>query len=502
MDRGAGILMHIASLPGKLGIGSFGNEAYEFIDFIKKAGFKYWQILPLGHTGYGDSPYQCFSAFAGNPYFIDCHILEEDGLLVEDEYKYEDYGLSNQCIDYGVIFISKFNVLKKAYNNYRRIKPLKIEKKFEEFKKEKSFWLEDYSLYMALKYHFDLKGWYKWDDDIKRRTPKAMEHYKESLKDEIEYWSFVQYLFYDQWEKLKSYANKLEIQIIGDIPIYVAEDSVDTWSHPENFKIDKNTLEPLSVAGCPPDAFSDTGQLWGNLIYDWENMKNADYEWWIMRIRESLKLYDILRIDHFRGFESYWEIPYGEKTAINGKWINGPGIDLFNTIEKKLGKLNIIAEDLGYLTEDVREFLKKSKFPGMRVLQFAFDGKPENSYLPHMYIENCIAYTGTHDNDTFLGWYEKTGSKLETKRAKKYLGLNGKEGCNWGFIRGIWASISDVAIAPMQDFLNLGNESRTNLPSTLGENWKWRIDKNSLSDDLAKKIYKFTRMYGRCVENE
>ncbi|MBD7911831.1 MULTISPECIES: 4-alpha-glucanotransferase [Clostridium] len=502
MDRGAGILMHVASLPNDYGIGSFGKEAYKFVDFIKKAGFKYWQMLPLGHTGYGDSPYQCFSAFAGNPYFIDCCILEEEGLLKEEEYKNESYGLDRDSIDYGEIFISKFNVLRKAYNNYKKLGFPEIQKKFEEFKKEKSFWLEDYSLYMALKYHFELKGWYKWNEDIKRRTPKAVNAYKERLKDDIDYWSFIQYLFYEQWEKLKNYANKFGIKIIGDIPIYVAEDSVDTWSHPENFKIDKDALEPLVVAGCPPDAFSSTGQLWGNLIYDWNHMKEDDYSWWIMRIKESLKLYDILRIDHFRGFESYWEIPYGERTAINGEWVKGPGIDLFNTIEKKLGKLNIIAEDLGYLTDDVVEFLKESKFPGMRVLQFAFDGKPDNNFLPHRYIKNCIAYTGTHDNDTFLGWYEKTGSKMETKRAKKYLGLNGKEGCNWGFIRGIWASIADVAIAPMQDFLNLGNEARTNLPSTLGINWKWRIGKNSLSDELAKKIYKFTRMYGRCEENE
>lgn len=501
MSRGAGVLMHIASLPGKFGIGSFGNEAYEFADFIKKAGLKYWQILPLGHTGYGDSPYQCFSAFAGNPYFIDFEQLKDDGLLEEKDYVNKNFGSKRDSIDYGRLFEIKYEILRKAYENYKKDQS-KLEKEFNKFKNEKAFWLEEYALYMSVKYTFDLKGWNKWDDDIKRREPKAMAKYKEELKDDIEYWSFIQFLFYKQWYKLKDYVNSLGIKFIGDIPIYVAEDSVDTWSAPKNYKIDKETMKPIVVAGCPPDAFSETGQLWGNLIYDWDYMKETNYKWWVLRIKESLELYDVLRIDHFRGFESFWEIPYGDKTAINGKWVKGPGIDLFNTIKKELGEVDIIAEDLGFLTDDVKEFLKEAGFPGMRILQFGFDGDPDNIYLPHNYIKNSIAYTGTHDNDTFVGWYEKTGNKRETKRAKQYLGLNSKEGCNWGFIRGILASNSDIAIVPFQDFLALGAEARTNIPSTLGGNWVWKAKKEEINNNLATKIYKYVKMFGRCDINE
>ncbi|MDD6795153.1 MAG: 4-alpha-glucanotransferase [Clostridiaceae bacterium] len=497
MKRGAGILMHIASLPGKFGIGTFGKEAYEFVEFLKNSGIKYWQILPLGHTGYGDSPYQCFSAFAGNPYFIDFDILKKQGILEESDYLYENYGTS-KFVDYGTIFITKYKVLRKAYENYKKLNNKDIEKEFKKFKEQNNFWLDDYSLYMATKNYFKLLPWSKWDEDIKKREPEAVKHYKEFLCDDIEYWSFLQYLFFEQWHKLKEYANKLGVKIIGDMPIYVAEDSVDSWSNPENFKIDETTMTPISVAGCPPDDFSETGQLWGNPIYNWDNMKKNNYAWWVLRVKESLKLYDVLRIDHFRGFESYWEIPYGDKTAINGKWTKGPGIDLFNEIKKQLGEVDIIAEDLGFLTEDVREFLKETGFPGMKVLEFAFDGDSDDLFLPHNYIRNCIAYTGTHDNDTFLGWYEKTGSKKATKRAKRYLGLNGKEGVNFGFIRGIWSSVADTAIAQMQDFLNLGNECRMNYPSKLGGNWMWRVEKKDLNNQLAKKIYKLTKMYGRC----
>lgn len=503
MDRGAGILMHIASLPGKFGIGTLGKEAYDFADFIKKAGFKYWQILPLGHTGYGDSPYQCFSAFAGNPYFIDFDLLKDEGLLKEEDYMNENYGDNPAEIDYGKIFDVKYEVLKKAYKNFKISKLNDIKKEFEDFKNEKSFWLEDYSLYMAIKYSFELKSWYEWDDELKRRDEAAICKCKTELKDEIEYWSFLQYLFYKQWKELKDYVNELGVEIIGDIPIYVASDSADTWSMPENFEIDQETLEPISVAGCPPDIFSETGQLWGNLIYNWDNMKKNKYQWWKTRVKESLSLYDVLRIDHFRGFESYWSIPFGDETAKNGKWVKGPGIDLFNEIKKELGDLNIIAEDLGFLTDDVVEFLEETGFPGMKILQFAFDGNAENVYLPHNYCNKCIAYTGTHDNDTILGWYQKTSSKDERKRAKDYLGLNARpEGYNWGFLRGIWSSIADVAIAPTQDFLSLGNEARMNLPSTMGINWMWRVEKNQLTDELADKIYKFNKMYGRCESNE
>lgn len=498
MDRGAGIIMHIASLPGEYGIGSFGNEAYKFVEFLNKSGIKYWQILPLGHTSYGDSPYQCFSAFAGNPYFINFDILKDKGFLLEEDYKNEDYGDNCESIDYGVIFKSKIKVLKKSYENYKNKGNEESLLELEVFKNENKFWLEDYALYMALKYHFNLESWNKWDRDIKIRENSAMIKYKNLLKDEIECWSFIQYLFYHQWNKLKAYANNLGIKVVGDIPIYVAEDSADTWSNPENFKIDKTTLKPSVVAGCPPDSFSETGQLWGNLIYDWDYMKTNNYKWWVDRISENLKLYDVLRIDHFRGFESYWEISYGENTAMNGSWVKGPGLDLFNEIKNKLGEVNVIAEDLGYLTDDVRSFLEAVNFPGMKVLQFAFDGNPTNAYLPHNYVRNCIAYTGTHDNDTFLGWYESTGDKWQIDNAKKYLALNNEEKYNWGFIRGVWSSVADVAIAPMQDFLNLGNDCRVNFPSTLGCNWKWRAKESSFTDELSRKIYEFTKMYRRC----
>lgn len=497
MSRGAGILMHIASLPGEYGIGTLGKEAFKFANFLETAGLRYWQILPLGHTSYGDSPYQCFSAFAGNPYFIDYDILREEGILREEDYKNENYGNNPERINYGVIFESKNKVLKKAYKNFKKGNLKDLAQKVEKFKEENSFWLEDYALYMSLKNHFNLVSWQEWPDDIKKREPEAIKKYKESLKDEIEFWSFVQYLFFEQWNALKDYTNSLGIEIIGDIPIYVAEDSVDAWSAPENFKMNLKEMKPLFVAGCPPDMFSETGQLWGNPIYDWDAMKKNNYKWWISRIKESLKLYDIVRIDHFRGFEAYWQIPYGEPTAVNGKWVKGPGMSLFNSVKKELGEINVIAEDLGFLTEEVKEFLAETGYPGMKILEFGFGGG-DSEYLPHNYIKNCIAYTGTHDNDTFLGWFEKTGSKKEVRNAIRYLGLNEEEGYNWGFIRGIWSSVADTAIAPMQDFLNLGNEARVNLPSTLGTNWQWRAKKEDINENLANKIYKFTKLYGRC----
>ena len=497
MDRGAGILMHIASLPGEYGIGTLGKEAFKFAEFLETSGLKYWQILPLGHTSYGDSPYQCFSAFAGNPYFIDYDILREEGILEEEDYKKENYGDNPERIDYGTIFESKNKVLKRAYDNFKKGNLKELAQKIEKFKTENAFWLEDYALYMSLKNYFKLVSWQEWPDDIKKREPEAIKKYQESLKDEIGFWSFVQYLFFEQWIALKDYTNSLGIKIIGDIPIYVAEDSVDAWSAPENFKMNVKEMKPLFVAGCPPDMFSATGQLWGNPIYDWDAMKKNNYKWWISRIKESLKLYDIVRIDHFRGFEAYWQIPYGEPTAVNGKWVKGPGMSLFNAVKKELGEIDVIAEDLGFLTEEVKEFLAETGYPGMKILEFGFGGG-DSEYLQLNYIKNCIAYTGTHDNDTFLGWFEKTGSKKEVRNAIRYLGLNEEEGYNWGFIRGIWSSVANTAIAPMQDFLNLGNEARINLPSTLGANWQWRAKKEDINENLANKIYKFTKLYGRC----
>lgn len=498
MERSAGVIMHIASLPGKFGIGTFGKEAYEYVEFLYKSGMRYWQILPLGQTGYGDSPYQSFSAFAGNPYFIDFDILKDEGILSKAEYINENYGDNEEYIDYGLLFNIKYIVLRRAYENFKKSHNFLLKEYFESFKEANNWWLDNYSLYMAVKGKFNLASWQEWDDDIKKRRPEAIELYRNELSDEIEFWSFIQFLFFKQWNELKSYANEKGIKIIGDMPIYVAEDSADVWSNPEAYLIYEETLKPISIAGCPPDAFSETGQLWGNPLYDWNYMEKTGYKWWIKRVEESLKLYDVVRIDHFRGFESYWEIPYGDTTAINGEWVKGPGIKLFNAIKESLGEINVIAEDLGFLTNEVKEFLEETGFPGMKVLQFAFDEREESNYLPHTYTNNCIAYTGTHDNDTFRGWFELTGNKSDVKYCKEYLALTEEEGYNWGFIRGAWASVADVSIALMQDFLNLGNETRVNFPSTLGGNWKWRIKEGSYNTELADKIYKYTKMYGRC----
>lgn len=502
MERSAGVIMHIASLPGKFGIGTFGKEAYEYVEFLFKSGLKYWQILPLGQTGYGDSPYQSFSAFAGNPYFIDFDILNKEGILNKEDYVNENYGDNEEYIDYGRLYEVKYIVLKRAYENFKKLNNIDLKAKFEEFTKENDSWLDDYSLYMAVKGRFGLVSWQEWDEDIKKREPEAINRYKDELSDEIGFWSFIQFLFFRQWNELKSYANEKGINIIGDIPIYVAEDSADVWSNPEAYLIYEDTLKPISVAGCPPDAFSETGQLWGNPIYDWSYMDDTGYSWWIDRVRESFKLYDILRIDHFRGFEAYWQIPYGDETAVNGEWVKGPGIKLFNAIKEELGEVNVIAEDLGYLTQEVIDFRNETGFPGMKVLQFAFDSREESDYLPHNYPVNSIAYTGTHDNDTFRGWFEVTGNREDVEYSKKYLKLTEEEGYNWGFIRGVWSSVSHTAIALMQDFLNLGNEARINYPSTLGGNWQWRVKYDALTDELAEKIYDITKLYGRVNINE
>jgi 4-alpha-glucanotransferase len=351
---------------------------------------------------------------------------------------------------------------------------------------------------MALKNHFNLKSWQTWDEDIRLRKKEAISRYKEELKNEINYWRFLQYEFYKQWKALKSYVNDLGIEIIGDMPIYVAEDSADVWANPEAFLLHKKTLKPLKVAGCPPDIFAVTGQLWGNPIYDWNYMEKTDYKWWVDRIRQSLNLYDVLRIDHFKGFESYWSIPYGEATAENGEWVKGPGIKVFNAIKDELGDVNIIAEDLGTLTEETIKLRNDTGFPGMKILTFAFDSDGSNPFLPHNYEKNFIVYTGTHDNDTARGWMETTASKEHVEKAIEYLRLTKEEGYNWGLIRGAWSSIADISIAQMQDFLNLGNESRINLPSTLGSNWRWRAKENVFTEKLAEKIYEMTTLYGRC----
>lgn len=489
--RKSGILLPVSSIPSKYGIGTFSKQAYAFIDSLEKAGQSYWQILPLGPTGYGDSPYQSFSTFAGNPYYIDLETLIEDGYLTEEDCDACDFGDNDVYVDYEKIYLSRFKVLKKAFLNSH----IEEEEDFRTYVEENCYWLDDYALYMAVKNSFDGKSWIEWDEDIKLRKPEAMQHCKEEYAEEIMFYQFQQYLFEKQWSALKAYANGKKIEIIGDIPIYVAFDSADTWANPELFQLDE-TLTPVAVAGCPPDAFSATGQLWGNPLYRWDYHKETDYAWWIKRIAYCYKLYDVVRIDHFRGFDEYYSIPYADETAEFGHWEKGPGYDLFKTLKAKLGNIAVIAENLGYLTKSVIRLVKKTGYPGMKILQFAFDSREESDYLPHNYGANSIVYTGTHDNDTTVGWYKQL-NRQDKALAKKYLDIRSNKDVEWEFIRAALASVSDTCIIPMQDYLGLGSEARTNVPSTLGTNWKWRMVSGQFTDELAERICEMTKLYGR-----
>lgn len=399
--RKSGILLPVSSLPSKYGIGCFSKEAYKFIDRLKEAGQAYWQILPLGPTSYGDSPYQSFSTFAGNPYFIDPEDLVARGYVTAEQCNAYDFGTDIHSVDYGKIYKSRFRLLKEAFDNSH----IEEDARFQEFVQKNAYWLEDYALYMAVKDGFRGICWAAWEDDIKLRTPAAMDKYRRKYAKEIAFYQFQQYLFQVQWEKVKTYANDNGIKIIGDIPIYVAFDSSDAWANPDLFQFDEN-CEPVAVAGCPPDAFSATGQLWGNPLYNWEHHKETGYAWWMQRLAACFERYDVVRIDHFRGFDAYYAIPYGEPTAEHGHWEQGPGYDIFRTMKEKLGEKEVIAEDLGFLTPSVIELVKKSGYPGMKILQFAFDSREESDYLPHNYTHNCVVYTGTHDNDTVMGWYD------------------------------------------------------------------------------------------------
>lgn len=491
--RRNGMLLPIASLPSPYGIGGFSKEAYEFIDLLEETGQKLWQILPLGPTSYGDSPYQSFSTFAGNPYFIDLDTLAEKGWLTKEACEASDYGDNESYIDYGRIYNSRFVLLKQAFLN----SDILSDEKFTEFCKDNQHWLPDYALYMALKNQNDGKSWIEWEEEICLRKPEAVEYYKKELEEECNFYEFLQYEFHEQWTKVKEYAHKKGIQIVGDVPIYVAFDSADTWANPELFQLDEKNL-PLGVAGCPPDAFSATGQLWGNPLYNWAYHKKTGYDWWLKRIAYCFDLYDIVRIDHFRGFDEYYSIPYGDETAVNGHWEKGPGMDLFNTVKEKLGELDIIAEDLGFLTESVFQLLKDSGYPGMKVLQFAFDPGEDSDYLTYKYQRNCVVYTGTHDNDTTAGWFEKL-SDGDKEVALRYMNsfYTPKEEQHWDLIALAMRSTADTCIIPVQDFLGLGSEARINMPSTLGDNWKWRMTKGAFSEELKEKIRRMTKLYGR-----
>jgi 4-alpha-glucanotransferase len=463
------------------------------VDQLVKAGQTYWQILPLGPTGYGDSPYQSFSAFAGNPYFIDLDQLADEGLLQKEEYETLDFGTDETSVDYAKMYQQRFAILKRAFLRAN----LEQDEDFEAFCSDEEEWLEDYSLYMALKLHFDGKSWSEWEEEIRMRNQLILDVYREMYREEILFYKFLQYEFMKQWRKLKSYANRHGIWIIGDIPIYVAFDGSDSWSHPELFQFDEDG-HPTRVAGCPPDAFSADGQLWGNPLYDWEYHKETGYAWWIKRMEHCFRLYDVVRVDHFRGFDEYYTIPYGDQTAAGGSWRKGPGMKLFWALKEHFGEVAIIAEDLGYLTESVMQLVRETGYPGMKVMEFAFDSREAGDYMPYNYTRNCVVYTGTHDNQTLAAWYEEL-TEEDREKADTYLNLKGcsRQEIVWAFIRLTLGSVADTAIIPMQDYLCLGAEARMNQPSTLGKNWKWRMRSDAFSDALADKIRKMTEVYGR-----
>lgn len=494
--RSNGILMHLSSLPSPHGIGSMGKTAREFADFLAAAGQTYWQLLPVCPTGYGDSPYQSFSTNAGNPYFIDLDELKEEGLLEAADYEDIDWESELDDVNYGVLYEKRYPVLRKAVKRFLK----NPAEDYELFCSVNSFWLEDYALFMALKNACGGKCWLEWEPELKNRCPKALKQAEEQYKEEVTFWKVIQYLFFRQWEQLRRYVNDKGISIIGDLPIYVSLDGVDVWAHPEMFQLDEERY-PREVAGVPPDGFSADGQLWGNPLFDWDFMEKDGYIWWIQRIQYLCKVYDVLRIDHFRGFDSYFAIPYGDTNAKRGQWRKGPGMGLFRAVEQAIGKQRIIAEDLGYLTDSVKQLLEESGFPGMKILEFAFDKRDANSveYLPYKYMPNSVAYTGTHDNDTVAGWMTSANPE-DVECAVEFLGLNETEGYNWGMMRALWSTMSEVTVVQMQDVLGLGSEARMNAPSTVGKNWRWRALPGSYGSELAQKLWHKMELYGRLPE--
>ncbi len=491
--RRSGVLMPVSSLPSRFGIGGFSKEAYDFVDFLAASGQSLWQILPLGPTGYGDSPYQSFSTFAGSPYYISLDALIEEGLLTEEECSSVDFGNDTKRVDYEKIYYTRFELLRKAFERANR----SDDADYSAFVKENELWLKDYAMYMAVKDSLGGVSWIEWDEEIRLRKPKAMKKYEKELADDIAFYSYQQYLFSKHWSALKEYANKKGIQIVGDIPIYVAFDSADTWAKPELFQLDQKNV-PTAVAGCPPDAFSATGQLWGNPLYRWDYHEETGFAWWMQRLAHCFDIYDIVRIDHFRGFDEYWAVPYGDETAENGEWKPGPGYKLFEVMKKTLGNRAVIAEDLGFLTPSVLKLVKKTGYPGMKILQFAFDATGESDYLPHKYPNNCVVYTGTHDNDTVNGWLA-TLNKKDLAFVKKYVNAKRTPELCETLIRTALGSVADTAIIPMQDYLGLGGEARINTPSTLGGNWEWRMEKDACTEELSKHMLELARIYGRTV---
>lgn len=496
MRRESGILLSVASLPSRYGIGCFSKEAYEFVDQLKAAGQSYWQILPLGPTSYGDSPYQSFSTFAGNPYYISLENLIDEGLLTREECEAADLGDDAGLVDYEKLYENRFPLLRKAYER----SGAGNDREFLRFKAENAWWLDDYALYMAVKARFDQAAWTQWAKDIRLRWQNALDYYRRELYFDIEFHQYLQYLFMSQWNRLKAYANSRGIRIVGDIPIYVALDSADAWASPELFQLNENNA-PQAVAGCPPDGFSATGQLWGNPLYRWDYHRQTGYGWWIKRLSYCYRLYDVVRIDHFRGFDQYFSIPAGAENAVGGHWEQGPGIELFRRVKEALGDKEIIAEDLGYVTDSVRRLVAETGYPGMKVLEFAFDSRDSgcaSDYLPHNYPENCVAYTGTHDNETIAGWFESIKPE-EQKLARDYLcdHYTPVEELHLPFISLVMRSQARMCIIPLQDYLGLGNDCRINTPSTVGENWRWRLVPGQMSEAVTEEIGMVTRRYGR-----
>jgi 4-alpha-glucanotransferase len=493
--RASGVLLHPTSLPGDFGIGDLGPAAFEFIDFLHRSRQTYWQILPLGPTGYGDSPYQSFSAFAGNILLISPEKLVEDGLLKQKDLDSKSQFEEGRA-DYGGVYDWKNRILPAAFENFNSDSSLRS--KFEEYSRENQSWLDDYALYRAVKVSNDHKPWYEWDEPLKLRERGALDSAREKLAKEIDAEKFYQFLFFKQWSSLKRYAADHSVRIVGDIPIFVSLDSADVWCNQDKFKLDTDG-SPIVVSGVPPDFFSKTGQLWGNPIYDWDAMRNDGFKWWVERVKHTLRTVDVVRIDHFVGFAAAWEVPGGDETAEHGQWVEVPGPELFQTLKRELGELPFWAEDLGAVTPEVENIRDSFELPGMRILQFAFGGDARSRDLPHNYINNCVAYTGTHDNDTTVGWWnsrKENGSDHEIEFCMRYLDSDGEE-INWDLIRAIWSSVADTAVAPMQDILGLDNKARMNLPATTSGNWSWRFRKEDITDELSARLRKVTETYGR-----
>jgi len=497
--RSSGILLHPTSFPNRFGVGDLGLEAYKFIDFLRDSAQQYWQVLPLGPTGYGNSPYMCYSAMAGNPLLISPEQLQEQDLLAPEDLANLPEFPVNQ-VDFELVVSVKTKLLKKACENFKKQDKPTQQREFAGFCESKAYWLDNYALFMAIK---DLQGgasWHTWEPKLAKRHHDALAEIQGQLTNEIFYYKFVQFEFFRQWSELKSYANMRGIQIIGDIPIYVSHDSADVWSHPEIFSLHPETGEAALMAGVPPDYFSETGQLWGNPVYNWPELQNQDFHWWVQRFQAMLDYVDIIRIDHFRGFEAFWAVKHGEKTAMNGEWIKAPGIALFETIGRKLGKLPVLAEDLGVITPEVEALRDRFEFPGMKILQFAFGSDADNPFLPYNFHRNCVVYTGTHDNDTTVGWFNQAGD-YEKERFLRYLGKTSTDGIHWDLIRLALSSAANQAIIPVQDLLGLGTEARMNFPSTAQGNWGWRYKSDDLSKGVCDDLKSLTIIFGRETQN-